>query len=50
MGEKIAINFMLFLLASRQPTINPLLLVKRGQKTSHAKLVGNWEKSVMLSL
>ncbi len=41
MGEKIAINFMLFLLASRQPTINPLLLVERGQKTGHAKLVAN---------
>ncbi len=41
MGEKITINFMLFLLASCQLTINPLLLVKRGQKTSHAKLVAN---------
>jgi hypothetical protein len=41
MGEKITINNMLFLLASCQPTINPLLLVKRGQKTSHAKLVAN---------
>jgi uncharacterized membrane protein len=49
MGEKIAINFMLFLLASCQPTSNPLLLVKRGQKTSHAKLVANSTSSRKIS-